>query len=165
MTRLANVEKAGYFPLTPAVTGLIAGHISAPYGGRLLDPCAGEGTALVTLAEKLGLEPFGVELHAGRAGTAQQRVARFLESHFPAAERLHLLQEGYLNLVSSRATLCRDDAAGKAGGHPHRQRGGIAAGCRRPGGVCTAGVVRGGPAAGAIWQWGVWATDAGSWGL
>ncbi|HUM67304.1 MAG TPA: DUF6094 domain-containing protein, partial [Chloroflexota bacterium] len=65
--RLANLEKAGYFPIAPSVTELVSTHIAAPHGGRILDPCAGEGTALVTFAEKLGLDPFGVELHEGRA--------------------------------------------------------------------------------------------------
>ena len=71
MTRLANVEKAGYFPLPATVTDLIATHISAPLGGRLLDPCAGKGTALVTLAKKLNLRPFGIELHQQRAQAAK----------------------------------------------------------------------------------------------
>ena len=47
MTRLANIEKAGYFPLPVSVTDRIISHITAPHGGRLLDPCAGEGAALV----------------------------------------------------------------------------------------------------------------------
>ncbi|MCP4416052.1 MAG: hypothetical protein GY805_05490, partial [Chloroflexi bacterium] len=73
MTRLANIEKAGYFPLPPSITDLILNHITAPHNslppqsacpregvgqnGRILDPCAGKGTALVTLAETLNLEP------------------------------------------------------------------------------------------------------------
>ncbi|MBK8989616.1 MAG: class I SAM-dependent methyltransferase [Chloroflexi bacterium] len=77
MTRLANIEKAGYFPLPPTVTSLIASHITAPHGGRLLDTCGGEGAALVALAESLGLEPYGVELHEDRAKIAQERIADF----------------------------------------------------------------------------------------
>ena len=70
MTRLANIEKAGYFPLPAAVTDRILTHITAPNNGRILDPCAGKGVALVTLAERLNLEPFGVELHEERAQEA-----------------------------------------------------------------------------------------------
>jgi tRNA1(Val) A37 N6-methylase TrmN6 len=46
-----------------------------PTAGRILDPCAGEGAVLAALACTLGLEPFGVELHEGRAGAARQAVA------------------------------------------------------------------------------------------
>ncbi|MEZ4641610.1 MAG: DUF6094 domain-containing protein [Chloroflexota bacterium] len=110
MTRLANIEKAGYFPLPPSVTDLIVSHVTAPHGGRLLDPCAGEGTALVTLAQGWGLEPFGVELHADRAETARQRVAEFRMQHAaweknsPAELRTPqaLLHDSYLNLKSAR---------------------------------------------------------------
>ncbi|MGB4873568.1 MAG: DUF6094 domain-containing protein, partial [Candidatus Promineifilaceae bacterium] len=77
MTRLANIEKAGYFPLPVPVTDLLLSHIAAPHGGRLLDPCAGEGAALVALAAGLGLDPYGVELHEDRAKTAQGRIAEF----------------------------------------------------------------------------------------
>ena len=54
MSRLANAEKAGYFKIPASVTELLVTHMTAPQGGRILDPCAGEGTALVTFAEKLG---------------------------------------------------------------------------------------------------------------
>ena len=80
MTRLANVEKAGYFPLPQTITDTIRTYIAAPHDGRILDPCAGEGAALVTLAEKLGLEPFGVELHEGRAKAAREAVGQLMVS-------------------------------------------------------------------------------------
>jgi hypothetical protein len=41
MTRLANAEKAGYFPLPPSVTEKILTHIAAPHNGLILDPAAG----------------------------------------------------------------------------------------------------------------------------
>jgi tRNA1(Val) A37 N6-methylase TrmN6 len=75
MTRLANVENAGFFPIPPAVTDLILTHIAAPHGGRVLDPAAGEGVALATLAAGLGLDPFGVELHEERAKAARAAIA------------------------------------------------------------------------------------------
>lgn len=96
MTRLANIEKAGYFPLPPSVTDLIVSHVTAPHGGRMLDPCAGEGTALVTLAQQLGLEPFGVELHDERAETARQKMTD------AGSKPQSLLHDSYLNLVTSR---------------------------------------------------------------
>ena len=81
MTRLANIEKAGYFPLPAAVTDLILSyiaHIAAPDGGsfgRILDPCAGKGAALVTLAERLNLEPFGVATLKEHEGSLADGVA------------------------------------------------------------------------------------------
>lgn len=70
MTRLANMEKVGYFPLPPAVTDLNLGCIAAPHGGRILHPCAGERSALVTFAKKLDLDSFGVELNGEWPATA-----------------------------------------------------------------------------------------------
>jgi hypothetical protein len=103
MTRLANIEKAGFFPLPVAVTELILTCITAPHGGRILDPCAGEGEALVALAEKLGLDPYGVELHEGRAAVARQAVEQLLESRSDAGEHgIHVLYDSYQNLITSR---------------------------------------------------------------
>ena len=103
MTRLANIENAGYFPLPPVVTDLLRTHIAAPHGGRILDPCAGEGTALVALAEKLDLDPFGMELHEGRAAAARLAVEQLLESQTKAKEhRTCILHDSYRNLVTSR---------------------------------------------------------------
>jgi hypothetical protein len=96
MTRLANIEKAGYFPLPPAVTNQIASYIEAPRPGRILDPCAGEGQALVTLAEALNLTPYGVELHEERAQTARAAIDQFLGT----PDQTHLLHDSYLNLVT-----------------------------------------------------------------
>ena len=74
MTRLANQEKAGYFPLPPLVTQLICTHVRAPHGGRILDAAAGKGVALVTMARALGLDPYGVELQEERAAKAHAAV-------------------------------------------------------------------------------------------
>ncbi len=110
MTRLANAEKAGYFPLSPSVINQICTHITASHGGRILDPCVGEGTALVTLAEKLGLEPFGVELHEGRAKAARGAVGQLMISRHgsdtgdaAAAHGTRILHDSYLSLVTSRS--------------------------------------------------------------
>ena len=80
MTRLANGERAGYFPLPLSVINLVCTHMAAPKDGRILAPCAGEGAALVTLADKLGLEPFGVELHEGRVKAAREAVSQLMAS-------------------------------------------------------------------------------------
>ncbi|MCP5100120.1 MAG: methyltransferase, partial [Chloroflexi bacterium] len=108
MSRLANIEKIGYFPLPPSVTDLILTHITAPHNGRILDPCTGKGTALVTLAERLNLTPFGVELHEERAQEArsvvQKLAARQLTESRSAQlpDQTRILNDSYLNLISSK---------------------------------------------------------------
>ena len=111
MTRLANIEKAGYFPLPPAVTDQIASYIEAPRPGRILDPCAGEGQALVSLAEALKLTPYGVELHEGRAQTARAAIAAFLaEPERPFPSHSHLLHDSF-NLLFLNPPYDHDDEA------------------------------------------------------
>ena len=108
MTRLANMEKAGYFPLPPAVTRLISTFVTAPHGGRIFDPCAGEGTALVSLAEALALSPYGVELHEARAQQAREKIlalqAKLLMSNRSAQlpTQTRLLHDSYQNVQASR---------------------------------------------------------------
>ena len=103
MTRLANMEKAGYFPLPPVITDLILMHIAAPHGGRILDPCAGEGTALAAIASKLGLDPYGVELHEGRADAARQAVSDLVAAQKGEPDdRTRILHDSYLNLITPR---------------------------------------------------------------
>lgn len=69
MARLEAIAKGLYYPTPSRVIELIADtvRVSAPSGGRLLDVCAGEGTAAAQLAELWGLESYGVELHPERA--------------------------------------------------------------------------------------------------
>ena len=109
MTRLANIEVAGYFPLPVSIAQLLPTFISAPHGGRILDPCAGEGTALVTLADKLGLDPFGIELHESRVKAARDAVGQLLVSRYGSdngdaatAHGARILHDSYLSLVTSR---------------------------------------------------------------
>jgi tRNA1(Val) A37 N6-methylase TrmN6 len=103
MSRFANAEKAGYFKIPASVTDLLVTHMTAPQGGRILDPCAGEGTALVTFAEKLGLDPCGVELHEGRAEAAREVVNQLIASHATADEHTTgILHDSYLNLITSQ---------------------------------------------------------------
>jgi hypothetical protein len=114
MTRLANIEKVGYFPLPDPVTELVQTYLNAPHGGRILDPCAGEGAALVAFAGELGLDPFGVELHEGRAEAARQAVNQLVAAPAAAAGDMarrredaspttRVLHDSYLNLITSRS--------------------------------------------------------------
>ncbi|MBC7293794.1 MAG: class I SAM-dependent methyltransferase, partial [Thermoleophilia bacterium] len=72
MPRLTSVEKGGYYAFPdehlPAVASLFA---PAAEGGRLLDPCAGEGRALQHLSSAWRLTPYANELDTDRAAACQ----------------------------------------------------------------------------------------------
>ncbi len=72
MPRLTSLEKGGFYEFPPAYLPAIASLFArAPDGGRLLDPCAGEGTALHHLAEAWQLMPYANELDTDRAAACQ----------------------------------------------------------------------------------------------
>lgn len=102
MTRLANMEKAGYYPLPPSITNLIISHFITPHDGRILDPEASERTALITLAEKLGLEPLGIELHEGRVNAAREAINQLMAENGGDAVSTRILHDSYLNLITSQ---------------------------------------------------------------
>jgi hypothetical protein len=58
VSRLSSIAKGGYYPTPiehlPAIASLFE---PALHGGKLLDPCAGEGDALHHLAEAWQLTP------------------------------------------------------------------------------------------------------------
>ena len=68
MTRLTSIEKGGFYPYPedhlPALASLFA---PDTHGGKLLDPCAGEGTALQYLSNGWNLRPYANELDTERA--------------------------------------------------------------------------------------------------
>lgn len=75
MARLASVAKAGYYPTPERVTEWIGNHLRRDSeGGRLLDPCAGEGTAASYVAGLFQLESYGVELDYERATQASYKM-------------------------------------------------------------------------------------------
>jgi type I restriction-modification system DNA methylase subunit len=61
--RLAAQMKMGYYPTPPIVTELIASMLVDALRGpiRIIDSCAGEGTAIKLLGERLNAETFGIE--------------------------------------------------------------------------------------------------------
>src|SRR5712692_6067001 len=76
MPKLAGLAKVGFYGCpAEALTRLTSLLTSAPGTGpiRVIDPCAGEGEALATIAEKLEAEPFAVEVQRDRAATCRQR--------------------------------------------------------------------------------------------
>ena len=70
--RLSSVEKGGYYSFPdehlPALASLFA---PARHGGKLLDPCAGEGRALDHLARAWNLTPYANEIDDGRAAACK----------------------------------------------------------------------------------------------
>jgi hypothetical protein len=64
------IEKMGYFPTSPLVYDLLKTWFAPAETGRLLDPCAGEGTAAAALGHALACETLGVELSPVRAAKA-----------------------------------------------------------------------------------------------
>ena len=85
--RLAAQMKMGYYPTPPTVTDLIAGILVPPAKGpvRIIDPCAGEGTALTRIGERLDAETFGIELDRTRARIAADNLTRCLSTDYAAA--------------------------------------------------------------------------------
>ena len=80
MARIASVLKQGFYPAPPEAIAGILRHLKIPDPPpdskfklediNVLDPCAGEGKALVQLAEGLGVsndDVFAIELNASRA--------------------------------------------------------------------------------------------------
>jgi len=74
MTRLSSIERGGFYALPenhlPALASLFG---PSAHGGRLLDPCAGEGVALRHLAEAWKLKPYANELDSIRAAECVRR--------------------------------------------------------------------------------------------
>ncbi|MCY3883197.1 MAG: DUF6094 domain-containing protein [Chloroflexi bacterium] len=84
--RLQAQAKGGYYPTPPRVVEMIASLAQArtvtrgEHTLRILDPCCGAGDALAQLASAIErpdgalVETYGVELHAGRAKEAEERL-------------------------------------------------------------------------------------------
>jgi hypothetical protein len=78
--RLAGQAKQGFYPAPPEAIAGILQHLERPRQGpasekavhlTILDPCAGEGHALVQIAQALGIPSectHAIELNAGRSG-------------------------------------------------------------------------------------------------
>ena len=78
--RLAAQAKMGYYPTPSLVVSLVSGILirNSPGNIRILDPCAGEGTAVKEIAEFLEGESYGIELDAYRGKIAKENLTRCL---------------------------------------------------------------------------------------
>jgi len=84
--RLAAQAKMGYYPTPPSVIALIANTLIRSGKGnlKLLDPCAGEGTALKQIGEKLSAETYGIELDTERGQAARENLTQCLITDYMA---------------------------------------------------------------------------------
>ena len=90
MTRLASTAKAGFYPTPERVTEWIARWVEPSVtGGRILDPCAGEGLAVQTVAETWHLQSYGIEIDAERALAASSRLHRVLHLDYASVRAPH----------------------------------------------------------------------------
>jgi tRNA1(Val) A37 N6-methylase TrmN6 len=82
--RLAAQAKMGYYPTPDSVTPIIARYLKRQRKGliRILDPCAGEGTAIRLIGEHLQAETYGIEIDLERAGRAEEVLTRCLTTDY-----------------------------------------------------------------------------------
>ncbi len=82
--RLAAQAKMGYYPTPDSVTPIITKHLKRQHEGliRILDPCAGEGTAIKIIGDHLAAEKFGVELDLERGARAKEILTRCLVTDY-----------------------------------------------------------------------------------
>jgi hypothetical protein len=78
--RLAAQAKMGYYPTPPSVVSLISDVLTRNGTGkiRLIDPCAGEGSALKQIGESLNAETYGIELDTYRGRKAKEGLTHCL---------------------------------------------------------------------------------------
>jgi tRNA1(Val) A37 N6-methylase TrmN6 len=78
--RLAAQAKMGYYPTPDNVTSIVTRYLKRRREGliRVLDPCAGEGTAIHSIGEHLKAETYGVELDLERGEKAKNLLTRCL---------------------------------------------------------------------------------------
>ena len=84
------IEKLGWFPTTNHVAELLKTYFKSAESGRLLDPCAGEGTAASILAKALNCQSWGAELSPARAALASEKMDRLFNTPWQSC---HLTNE------------------------------------------------------------------------
>lgn len=78
MTTLGNAARLGYYPFNVSYVPQIARMVKPEAPGlRLLDPTAGDGEFLITLANAFDAIPYGNELDANRAQGLHDRIKQF----------------------------------------------------------------------------------------
>jgi hypothetical protein len=78
--RFAGQAKMGYYPTPEEVTPIIARYLKRKREGliRILDPCAGMGTAVKYIGDDLQAETYGIEVDLNRGDQAKEILTRCL---------------------------------------------------------------------------------------
>jgi tRNA1(Val) A37 N6-methylase TrmN6 len=78
--RLAAQAKMGYYPTPEKITPVIARYINRQCKGliRILDPCAGEGTAIQLIGNHLEADTYGIELDLERGNKTKEILSKCL---------------------------------------------------------------------------------------
>lgn len=84
------LEKLGYYATANPVAEMLKTYFMPAPTGRLLDPCAGEGTAASILAKALNCQSWGVELSPVRAALAAEKMDRLFNAPWQSC---HLTNE------------------------------------------------------------------------
>ncbi|MBW1781271.1 MAG: class I SAM-dependent methyltransferase [Deltaproteobacteria bacterium] len=89
--RLAAQAKMGYYPTPERVTEIIIRYLKRERQGliRILDPCAGEGTALHTIGNHLGAETYGIEIDVERGKRAKEVLTKCLLTDYQNTKISH----------------------------------------------------------------------------
>ena len=76
MARLMSQVKGGFYAAAPEAVATVLERLRPPSAGQcvLLDPCAGEGHALLQLAQGLRAIPYGIELSEDRAALVRESL-------------------------------------------------------------------------------------------
>ena len=82
--RFAAQAKMGYYPTPEDVTPIIAKYLKRKREGliRILDPCAGMGTAVKYIGEGLNAETYGIEVDLNRGNQAKEVLTRCLVTDY-----------------------------------------------------------------------------------
>jgi 16S rRNA G966 N2-methylase RsmD len=92
--RLAAQAKMGYYPTPSTVVSLISNILvkQSPGKIRIIDPCAGQGTALKELGERLKAETYGIELDRERGKIAKEILTKCLITDY---EKTRISHQGF----------------------------------------------------------------------
>src|ERR1017187_8834948 len=76
MARLMSQIKGGYYAANPIAVAAVLDRLQPPSSGEcvLLDPCAGEGHALLELAQGLNAVPYGIDVSEDRAALVRESL-------------------------------------------------------------------------------------------